>query len=245
MFGGRSAPHVRARDERRARADLLQHFAQLRARAAVEPTRGLVREQHERLEREAARYEHTPLLAARELQKRPLGQVRDRELPHDLQRLGALRGSRAPPRDVRSIDAGQHDVERREIPVPTRVTILQLVADEHDSLPRLHSVALLTVAEVVDAHAAVGRRPKRSRNEIEKAGFAAAVCADDAPMLAPRKLPIDRVQHRCSCESDVDAGEADERRCSSSIKHSALGRSRVYLKDRACRFRRRLLFMSL
>ena len=36
--------------------------------------------------------------------------------------------------------------------------------------------------------------------------------ADDAPMLAARKLPIDLVQHRRSCDSDVDVDEADERR---------------------------------
>jgi hypothetical protein len=176
---------------------------------AVEPARGLVEQQDRRLECHAACDQHAPLLAARQLQERPRRKMRDVECAHHAQCTVALGRTRPAPRRVGAIHAGQHDVEGGKVPVPARVAILELVTDEHDALPCFDGVVLRAVAEVVDAAAAVGRRPQRSCNQTQEARLAAAVRAHDSPMLACFELPVKVVQHRRTGDRGVNCVETD------------------------------------
>jgi hypothetical protein len=82
-----------------------------------------------------------------------------------LSRSLALAGGGPAARDVRAIDSRQHDVERREVPRAARVTILQLVPDQHDLASRAHGVGLLAGAEIVTPDPTFRRGPDRARDE--------------------------------------------------------------------------------
>src|SRR5690606_4379918 len=114
---------------------------------------------------ERTRNQHTALLAARELEKRAVGEVEEVRLVE--QRAGALEVFRRgrEPRHVRPETPRQHDVDGREVPAEARVAVLQLVTDERDVAARLDGVALGAVTEVVRAPAASRCRPARACNE--------------------------------------------------------------------------------
>ena len=179
---------MRRADERALSADELEHRGELAARRGIEPARGLVEQQHGRRERDAARDQHAALLAARQLEefaRRELGHAEP--LQHGERSL-ALAGRGSAARHVGAVDARQHDVERREVPAQACVAILQLVADEHDLAAGAHGVGLFAGAEVVAARAALRRRPDRAGDQAEQRALAAAVRADDAPMLAALRV---------------------------------------------------------
>ena len=143
--------------------------------------------------------------------KRRAARLGDAEAAQHVESALALPGRRAAARDVGAVDARQHDVERREIPRHARVTILQLVTDEHDLASGAHGVRFFAGAEIVAPRAALRRRPDRAGDQAEQRALAAAVRADDAPVLAAHELPRDVVQHRSAGEIDVDMVEGDER----------------------------------
>jgi hypothetical protein len=84
------------------------------------------------------------------------------------------------------------------------------VADEHDLAAGAHGVGLRARAEVVATRAAPGRGPDAARDQAEQRALAAAVRADDAPMLAALELPSDVAQHGRAREVDIDVLERDE-----------------------------------
>ncbi len=200
--------NVRGAHERALSCDELEHGGELTARGGIEPARGLVEQQHRRLEGDAARDQHSALLAARQLEELARGEgVHAESLQHG-ERSFALAGRRPSPRHVGAIDAGQHDVERGEVPTQAGVTVLQLVADEHDLVACTHGVRLFAGTEVIAASAALRRGPDRAGDQAEQRALAATVRADDAPVLAARELPTDVVQDRNTGEIDVDVCEA-------------------------------------
>src|SRR6185503_2396123 len=111
--------------------------------------RGLVEQQHRGLERDAACDQHAPLLAARQLEEAPVRKLGDAESAQHGERSLALAGLGSTARDVGAVDAREDDVERREVPVPARVPVLELVTDEHDLVARAYGVGFLAGAEVV------------------------------------------------------------------------------------------------
>src|SRR5204862_7419924 len=102
------------------------------------------------------------------------------------------------------------DVECREVPIQACVAILELVAHEHDLAARAHGVGLGAGTEVVAALTPAGCWPHGATDQAEQRALAAAVRADDAPVLAAMQLPADVAQDRHALEGDVDVLEADQ-----------------------------------
>jgi hypothetical protein len=113
----------------------------------------------------AARDQYAPLLAARQLEKAARCESSGAEPAQNVERSLTLAGGGPAARDVRAIDSRQHDVERREVPRAARVTILQLVPDQHDLASRAHGVGLLAGAEIVTPDPTFRRGPDRARDE--------------------------------------------------------------------------------
>ena len=194
---GRSLRHVRRADERafvarRARASRRAPRAR-RDRARSRARRAAARVGSNATPRAISTRRCSPRDSSRKLAR---GELRDAEPSQHAERSLALAGRRPAARHVGAIDARQHDVERREIPAQPRVAILELVAHEHDLAARAHGVGLFAGAEVVAARSPRSRRrPERARDQAEQRALAAAVRADDAPVLAARETPRDVAQH--------------------------------------------------
>jgi hypothetical protein len=212
---------MRGAHQRELPSQPLDHHRELIAGARIEPARRLIEQQHRRPEGHAARDQHSSLLASGQGQERPLAEVSDAEPIEDRERVLALGVPRRSARHVGPIHARQHHFERGEVPAEARVAILKLVAHQHDFASRLHGVALRSPAEVVAALAAARCGPSRARDQTEERSLAAAVRADDAPMLVSLEAPVERVEHGRPVDFHVDLLEPHQGRESHDLPPSA------------------------
>ena len=170
-------------DEREIDGDARNQRVELDACGASRPLAGSSSNRTRGLERNAARDQYAPLLAARQLEEAPLGEMRDAEVAHHCERPATFRGVGPPARYVGSIGARKHNVERGEVPAPTSVAVLELVAHDRDLAAGLNRIAQLAAAEVV-------------------APLAASGAGQTVPPMSPRKvdlpLPFAPTMPQCS-----------------------------------------------
>ena len=205
IHAGKSSGKCAAQTSVHSCATSLEHRVELYARACIEPARGLVEQQHRRAR--TRRRVRSARAAARRATARGSGAARKLGDAESLQHRRAARSrwpaSGLPARHVGAVDARQHDVERREVPVPARVPILELVARRATISPRARTASVSAPRAEVVASVARARARARSVPAIKPSSVLLPLpLAPTTPQRSPRsESPCDVVQHGAPARS--------------------------------------------